>query len=93
MEYRINNNEKIIEYKEQNVYLPKKEFELFVYFQSNPDKILTREEILQNVWDYGVVVDTRTIDVHIRRLRKRFPDVPIVTRKCYGYMWKSDFLQ
>jgi len=93
MEYRINNNEKIIEYKGESVHLPKKEFELFVYFQSNPNKMMTREEILQNVWEYGVVVDTRTIDVHIRRLRKRFPDVPIATRVGYGYIWKSDILQ
>lgn len=92
MEYKINNNEKLIEYNGQNVHLTKKEFDLFVYFQSNPNKIMTREEILKKIWDHDVIVDTRTIDVHVRRLRKRFPDVPIVTRKCYGYMWKSDVL-
>jgi DNA-binding response OmpR family regulator len=93
MKYKINNNEKLIEYNGQNIHLTKKEFDLFVYFQSNPNKVMTREELLEKVWEYGVIVDTRTIDVHIRRLRGKFPDIPIVTRKCYGYMWKSDVLQ
>jgi two-component system alkaline phosphatase synthesis response regulator PhoP len=88
MNYKINNEEKSIEYYGEKQFLPKKEYLLFVYFQNNPNKVITRETLLKEIWDEGVVVTLRTIDVHIRRLRKRFPDVPIITRKCYGYMWK-----
>jgi two-component system alkaline phosphatase synthesis response regulator PhoP len=85
----INNNDKSIEHNGEVLYIPRKEFMIMSYLQENPNKIIDREELLKNVWGEDVVVLPRTVDVHIRRLRKRFPDAPITTRKCYGYMWKS----
>ena len=92
MEYRINETEKSVVYNDETFYLPKKEFRLMEYLYNNPNKVLTREVILENVWGNDVIVGDRTIDVHIRRLRKTFPNIPIVTRKCYGYIWKQPTL-
>jgi two-component system alkaline phosphatase synthesis response regulator PhoP len=85
----INNNNKSIEYNGESICIPRKEFMIIAYFQENPNRIINRQELLKNIWGDDIVVGERTIDVHIRRLRKRFPDAPITTRKCYGYMWKS----
>ena len=93
MEYRINNDEKSIECNGERLYIPKKEFLIFSYLYNNPNRVITREEFLQNVWGENVVVEPRTVDVHIRSIKKKFPDVPIATRRCYGYFWKSDVLQ
>lgn len=85
----INNNDESIEYNGKTLYIPKKEFMMLAYLQENPDRLISREELLKIIWGEDVVVLPRTVDVHIRRLRKKFPDAPIVTRKCYGYLWKS----
>lgn len=85
----INNNDKSIEYNGEVLYLPRKEFMIMSYLQENSNRAITREELLKNIWGDDVIVGERTIDVHIRRLRKKFPDAPITTRKCYGYLWKS----
>jgi two-component system alkaline phosphatase synthesis response regulator PhoP len=90
MEYIINQTDKSIIYEGTPVYLPKKEFRIIEFLQTNPNRLIDRKEILKNVWDEDVVVLDRTVDVLIRRLRKRFPNIPIVTRKCYGYMWKEN---
>ena len=90
MEYRINEKEKSVDYNDRTYYLPKKEFRLMEYLYNNANKILTRDLILLNVWGDDVIVGNRTIDVHIRKLRKTFPNIPIVTRRCYGYMWKNN---
>jgi two-component system alkaline phosphatase synthesis response regulator PhoP len=91
MEYNVNEQSKTVKNKDNTIALPKKEFEMLAYFQKNKGKIISREEILKNVWGYDdVVISTRTIDVHIRRLRRRFPGIPIVTRKCYGYIWEDE---
>jgi two-component system alkaline phosphatase synthesis response regulator PhoP len=93
MEYRIDQTDKSIVHNNDVFYLPKKEFRIVEFLQNNPNKIISREEILENVWDRDVVVVNRTIDVHIRRIRKKFPNIPIVTRKCYGYMWNNNVVQ
>ena len=46
------------------------EFRLFEFFLTNPKRVFTRDQILENVWQNNINVETRTIDVHIRRLRK-----------------------
>jgi two-component system alkaline phosphatase synthesis response regulator PhoP len=86
----INNNDKSIEHNGEVLYLPRKEFMIMSYLQENSNRAITREELLRNIWGDDVVVLPRTVDVHIRRIRKRFPNIPIVTRKCYGYMWKEN---
>lgn len=90
MEYIINDTEKVIEYNNKRNVLPRKQFEMFKYFYNNKGRMISREELLRNIWEQDVIVCTRTIDVHIRRIRKTFPEAPIVTRKCYGYMWENN---
>ncbi len=50
--------------------LPPTEFRLLHFFMSNPDRVYSREQLLDHVWGRGIFVEERTVDVHIRRLRK-----------------------
>ena len=71
----------------QEVQLTKKEMEIMILFLRNSGRVLSREEILHNVWSDEVVVLDRTIDVNITRLRKKIGEYGkfIVTRQGYGY--------
>ena len=71
----------------QEVQLTKKEMEIMVLFLRNSGRVLSREEILHNVWSDEVVVLDRSIDVNITRLRKKIGEYGkfIVTRQGYGY--------
>ncbi|MFP4620567.1 MAG: response regulator transcription factor [Bacteroidales bacterium] len=72
---------------DEEVILPKKEFELLLLLISKPDKVFTREEIFSRVWGEDVVVGDRTIDVHIRKLREKIGDEHIQTIKGVGYKY------
>ena len=65
--------------------LPRKEFEIVELLLSNPDKVFTREEIFTTIWGGEVVVGDRTLDVHIRRLRRKLGDNTITTHKGIGF--------
>ncbi len=68
--------------------LPQKEFLLLYKLLSYPDRIFTRQQILDDIWGFHDYVDTHTLDVHISRLRERFrenPDFEIVTIRGLGY--------
>ncbi|MNI94569.1 Heme response regulator HssR [compost metagenome] len=54
--------------------LPLKEFELLFQLASYPNRIFTREELIEHIWGYDFDGDERTVDVHIKRLRARFSD-------------------
>ncbi|MBO4391398.1 MAG: winged helix-turn-helix domain-containing protein [Lachnospiraceae bacterium] len=51
--------------------MPPKELELLYYLASNPNRVFTREQLLTNIWGYEYSGDTRTVDVHIKRLREK----------------------
>lgn len=51
-----------------------KEFELLCYFTDNPDQVISRDELLHNVWGYEYIGDARTVDSHIARLRLKLGD-------------------
>jgi DNA-binding response OmpR family regulator len=88
MIHKVNEQDKTIEYNGEKYQITRMEFELFKYLLNN-NRIVSREEIISEVWKYdNHVGSNRTIDVHIRRIRKKIPDCPIVTRKCFGYMIK-----
>lgn len=89
MNYEINHADKSITYNGTKHVMPRKEFMMFCYIKDKEGKIVSRQELLENIWE-GVIVDERTIDVHLRRIRMRFPDVPIVTRRCFGYIWNNN---
>lgn len=81
--------EKHLVYKlEEEISLPKKEFNLLVLLTSKPGKVFTREFILEQVWGDEVVVGDRTIDVHIRKLREKLGDDYIKTIKGIGYKFE-----
>ena len=51
--------------------LPPKELELLFFLASNPNRVFTREQLLEHVWDFNFFGDSRTVDVHIKRLREK----------------------
>ena len=82
--------EKYIVYNNgEEILLPKKEFELLSLLMSKPDDVFRRNEILNAVWGTDIVVGDRTIDVHIRKLRRKLGDVYISTIKGVGYKYNS----
>lgn len=72
------------------VVLPKKEFEILHYLATVPNKVQSRESLLQKIWGTDVFVVERTIDVHIRKVREKIGDQYIGTLKGVGYMFKTD---
>jgi two-component system alkaline phosphatase synthesis response regulator PhoP len=81
----INREEYKIILKNEEIILPRKEFELLSLLASKPGKVFKREEILDKVWGNEVVVGGRTIDVHIRKLREKIGDDSFKTVKGVGY--------
>ena len=59
------------------------------YFMRNKNKVIRRDKLLSAIWGDDVVVLDRTVDVHIRKLRQRYPTLPIQTIKGVGYIWKG----
>ncbi|MBS1491272.1 MAG: response regulator transcription factor [Bacteroidetes bacterium] len=71
--------------KGQEISLPKKEFELLYFLAQNPNKVFSRDDLLQNIWGTDVYVLSRTVDVHIRKVREKIGDETIITIKGVGY--------
>jgi two-component system alkaline phosphatase synthesis response regulator PhoP len=69
----------------KEINLPKKEFELLYFLAQNPNKVFSREDLLQNIWGTDVYVLARTVDVHIRKVREKIGDDYITTVKGVGY--------
>jgi DNA-binding response OmpR family regulator len=57
-----------------NIEMPPKELELLYFLASNPNQVFTREQLLDHIWGYEYFGDTRTVDVHIKRLREKIKD-------------------
>nr|WP_230392257.1 response regulator transcription factor [Pontibacter sp. FD36] len=75
---------------EEKITLPKKEFELLSFLAATPNKVFTREELLNNVWGSDVYVIARTVDVHIRKVREKIGEDQIRTIKGVGYKFNTD---
>lgn len=69
----------------KEINLPKKEFELLFFLAQNPNKVFSRDDLLQNIWGSDVYVLARTVDVHIRKVREKIGDDYITTVKGVGY--------
>ena len=72
------------------IVLPKKEFELISFLAQYPNKVFSRDEILQKIWGADVYVVERTIDVHIRKVREKVGETFIKTLKGVGYMFTDE---
>jgi len=70
------------------ISLPRKEFELVALLFSSPRKVFTRQEISKIIWGHDLVTRNRTIDVHIRHIRKKLGDGHVKTFKGIGYSFE-----
>ncbi len=75
-------------YKNEEIFLARKEFELLALLTSKPQKVFLRNEILHQVWGTDVIVGDRTIDVHIRKIRQKLGADCITTVKGVGYKFQ-----
>jgi DNA-binding response OmpR family regulator len=77
-----------VSFKNAPIELVKKEFELLVLLAESPEKVFSRDEILNKVWGYDVYPTTRTVDTHIMLLRQKINDELIETVRSVGYRLK-----
>jgi len=68
-------------YEGREVDMPPKELEVLYYLASHPNMVFTREQLLERVWGFDFFGDSRTVDVHIKRLREKLPE-------CEKYGWE-----
>lgn len=85
--YEVSKNGEIID-------ITLREFELLKFLAMQPDKIFSREKLLENVWGYEYYGDVRTVDVTVRRLREKIEDDPsmpkyIITKRGVGYYFNK----
>ena len=81
-----------VEFEGEPVRLTAKEFLLLQYLLQRPGRVLSRDRLLTDVWGYQYTGGTRTVDVHVRRLREKIPALApfIVTVKSVGYRLSAD---
>lgn len=70
----INQTNYSVLYQGRTVDMPPKELELLYFLASSPNHVFTREQLLDQIWGYEYIGDTRTVDVHIKRLREKIKD-------------------
>ena len=63
-----------VTYRGENIEMPPKELELLYFLASSPNQVFTREQLLDQLWGYEYIGDTRTVDVHIKRIREKIKD-------------------
>lgn len=66
---------------QQEIDIPPKELELLYFLAGHPDRVFTREQLLENIWGFDFFGGTRTVDVHIKRIREKVDSVPHPDRK------------
>lgn len=85
---KIDKTRYVVTYKDEELTLPRKEFELLSLLASQPGKVFVRDEIMNKIWGNDVIVGDRTINVHIRKLRQKLGDDTIKTIKGVGYKFE-----
>ncbi len=86
----IDKDSYLVKVDENEIFFPKKEFELLHFLASNPKKVYSRESLLRNIWGTDVHVVARTVDVHIRKIREKLGQDIINTIKGVGYKFKIE---
>jgi len=84
-EYQMNKVEYTLFRNDEEINLPKKQFEILRLLFSQPNHVFSRDEIFDVIWGDGVIVGSRTIDVHIRKIREKTGIEKIKTMKGIGY--------
>lgn len=72
----IDINSYTVTYRNEDIKMPPKEFELLYYLANNKNRVFTREQLLCEVWGYDYPGDSRTVDVHVKRLREKLQGGP-----------------
>ena len=72
----VNKSNYAVYYSGHVVEMPPKELELLYFLASSPNQVFTREQLLDHIWGYEFAGDSRTVDVHIKRLREKLPGNP-----------------
>ncbi len=67
----ININNYTVIYDNEKIDMPPKELELLHFLASHPNKVFTRDQLLDRIWGYEYIGDTRTVDVHVKRIREK----------------------
>ncbi len=70
----INQTNYSVVYCGSTIDMPPKELELLYFLASSPNQVFTREQLLDHIWGYEYIGDTRTVDVHVKRLREKIKD-------------------
>lgn len=70
----INQSNYSVAYYGNTIEMPPKELELLYFLAAHPNQVFTREQLLDHIWGYEYIGDTRTVDVHIKRLREKIKD-------------------
>lgn len=70
----VNQTNYSVVYCGETIDMPPKELELLYFLASSPNQVFTREQLLDHIWGYEYIGDTRTVDVHIKRLREKIKD-------------------
>jgi len=86
---RLDRERYVLQLDNEDIFLPRKEFELLSLLLTKPGKVFTRAEIFEKVWGEDIIVGDRTIDVHIRKLREKLGCDIIKTIKGVGYKLKE----
>ncbi|GAB4134228.1 MAG: response regulator transcription factor [Ignavibacteriales bacterium] len=82
----------IVKVNDDELFLPKKEFEILLYLASNPGVVFSREQLLRDIWGNDVLVIDRTVDVHVRKIREKLAEYSdlIETIKGVGYKFRKE---
>lgn len=91
----IDKSTHIVEHQHQVIDLTNKEYQLLLYLIENKDRVIEREELLNSVWGYDFIGESRALDVHIRSLRKKLKDdgekyIKTVRSVGYRFVEKED---
>ena len=74
--------------------MPPKEIELLYFLASHPNKVFTREQLLEQVWGFEYFGDSRTVDVHVKRIREKMPEEDLWSIKTvWGIGYKFEVKQ
>ena len=82
----------VVKVGNEELELPPKELELLFFLASHPNKVFTREQLIEQVWGYDYLGDSRTIDVHVKRLRQKIerPNQPWEIKTVWGVGYKFE---
>ena len=75
----------------KEIYMPPKELELLFFLASNPNRVFTREQLLENVWGYDFYGESRTVDVHVKRIREKIENPDREQNWCIKTVWSKGY--